>query len=413
MPRRRRDRARTRAGPGAGGAGPSTGRASLRARVTRAASWSGVSWSVCSSATELVDVRDERGVVHGMPFRIRGAGASSEATAAGYGASRATRVRPRRGRLAAMAAARRLRFGTPAARWVIAATVLGSGIAFLDGTIVNVALPAIGRDLKTDVAGLQWTVDAYLVTLTAFLLFGGALGDRFGRRRMFVTGLVSFTVASVACAAAPDATVLAIARAVQGAAGALLVPGQPRDHRLVVPRRGPRPRDRRVVGPRRHRERGRPVRRRLVDRHVLVAVGVPRQRPARDRRGRDHRAPRARVARATAAAARRLGRGARRGRARDVVLGADRERSRLRRARSSCRALLGVGAIAAFLVRREPELASDAAAAAVPEPAVQRRQRHDARGVRARSAPRCSWSCSSCSSRWATRRSRRARRSCR
>ena len=76
-----------------------------------------------------------------------------------------------------------LRWGTPAARWVIAATVLGSGIAFLDGTIVNVALPAIGRDLKTDVAGLQWTLDAYLVTLTAFLLFGGALGDRFGRKR--------------------------------------------------------------------------------------------------------------------------------------------------------------------------------------------------------------------------------------
>jgi EmrB/QacA subfamily drug resistance transporter len=118
-----------------------------------------------------------------------------------------------------------IHFGTPAARWVIAATVLGSGIAFLDGTIVNVALPAIGRDLKTDVAGLQWTVDAYLVLLTALLLFGGALGDRFGRRRIFVMGLVSFTIASVACALAPDATVLAVSRAVQGAAGALLVPG--------------------------------------------------------------------------------------------------------------------------------------------------------------------------------------------
>ena len=118
-----------------------------------------------------------------------------------------------------------IRFGTPAGRWVIAATVLGSGIAFLDGTIVNVALPAIGRALKTDLAGLQWTVDAYLVLLTALLLFGGALGDRFGRRRVFVIGLVSFTVASVACAAAPNATALAIARAVQGAAGALLVPG--------------------------------------------------------------------------------------------------------------------------------------------------------------------------------------------
>ncbi len=118
-----------------------------------------------------------------------------------------------------------IRFGTPAARWVVAATVLGSGIAFLDGTIVNVALPAIGSSLDTDVAGLQWTVDAYLVTLTAFLLFGGALGDRFGRKRIFVLGLVSFTVASVGCALATTAGMLVIARAVQGAAGALLVPG--------------------------------------------------------------------------------------------------------------------------------------------------------------------------------------------
>lgn len=118
-----------------------------------------------------------------------------------------------------------LRYGTPVARWVIAATVLGSGVAFLDGTVVNVALPAIGRDLHTDVAGLQWTVDAYLVTLTALLLFGGALGDRLGRKRIFIVGLVAFTVASVGCAAAPNAFVLAVARAVQGAGGAFLVPG--------------------------------------------------------------------------------------------------------------------------------------------------------------------------------------------
>src|ERR1700712_5693501 len=110
-----------------------------------------------------------------------------------------------------------LRWGTPAARWVIAATVLGSGVAFLDGTVVNVALPAIGRDLHTDVAGLQWTLDAYLVTLTALLLFGGALGDRRGRKRVFIGGLVAFTAASVGCAAAPNALVLSLARAVQGA----------------------------------------------------------------------------------------------------------------------------------------------------------------------------------------------------
>src|SRR5712672_983405 len=110
-----------------------------------------------------------------------------------------------------------LRFGTPAGRWVVAATVLGSGIAFLDGTVVNVALPAIGKDLHTDVAGLQWTLDAYLVTLTAFLLLGGALGDKLGRKRVFVWGLVGFTVASVACALAPNVLTLVLARAVQGA----------------------------------------------------------------------------------------------------------------------------------------------------------------------------------------------------
>ena len=118
-----------------------------------------------------------------------------------------------------------LRFGTSAARWVIAATVLGSGVAFLDGTVVNVALPSIARDLHADVSALQWTLDAYLVTLTAFLLLGGALGDRIGRKRVFMMGLVAFTAASVGCAAAPNATVLALARAVQGAGGAFLVPG--------------------------------------------------------------------------------------------------------------------------------------------------------------------------------------------
>ncbi len=118
-----------------------------------------------------------------------------------------------------------LRTGTAAGRWVIAATVLGSGIAFLDGSVVNVALPTIGRDLDTDLAGLQWILDGYLVTLTGLLLLGGSLGDRYGRRRMFVIGLVAFTVASVLCAFAPTAALLTLARALQGAGGALLVPG--------------------------------------------------------------------------------------------------------------------------------------------------------------------------------------------
>ena len=110
-------------------------------------------------------------------------------------------------------------------RWVLGATVLGSGMAFLDSTVVNVALPAIGRDLDTDVAGLQWIVTGYLVTLASLILLGGALGDHFGRRRVFLAGVVTFAGASALCAAAPTVETLIAARALQGAGGALLAPG--------------------------------------------------------------------------------------------------------------------------------------------------------------------------------------------
>jgi EmrB/QacA subfamily drug resistance transporter len=117
-----------------------------------------------------------------------------------------------------------LRFGTSAARWVIAASVAGSGIAFLDATVVNVALPHISEDLGGGLTGLQWTLDAYLVTLTSLLLLGGSLGDLYGRRRIFVVGLAGFGVASLVCGLAPTIEVLIMARALQGVAGALLVP---------------------------------------------------------------------------------------------------------------------------------------------------------------------------------------------
>ena len=108
---------------------------------------------------------------------------------------------------------------------MLAATVLGSGMAFLDGTVVNVALPAIGRDLDAGLSGLQWILDAYLLTLGALLLLGGALGDRYGRRRLFEVGLVAFSAASALCGLAPNLGLLIVARAVQGIGGALLVPG--------------------------------------------------------------------------------------------------------------------------------------------------------------------------------------------
>ena len=108
---------------------------------------------------------------------------------------------------------------------MLLATVLGSGVVFLDGTVVNVALPAIARDFHASVASLQWTIDAYLLTLSALMLLGGSAGDRYGRRSVFVVGLVAFSLASAACAAAPGVGFLIAARAVQGVGGALLVPG--------------------------------------------------------------------------------------------------------------------------------------------------------------------------------------------
>ena len=110
-------------------------------------------------------------------------------------------------------------------RWVLAATVLGSGIAMLDSTVVNVALPRIGRDLHGSVATLQWVITAYLLMLAALLLLAGALSDRFGRRRVFLVGVGWFTAASVLCGLAPSTETLIAARALQGIGGALLTPG--------------------------------------------------------------------------------------------------------------------------------------------------------------------------------------------
>jgi EmrB/QacA subfamily drug resistance transporter len=118
-----------------------------------------------------------------------------------------------------------VRFGTAAGRWVIALTVLGSGIAFLEATVVNVALPALAEDLDADVADLQWTLNGYMLTLAALILIGGSLGDRYGRRRIFVIGVVWFTLASALCALAPTVEVLIAARIFQGIGGALLTPG--------------------------------------------------------------------------------------------------------------------------------------------------------------------------------------------
>jgi MFS family permease len=110
-------------------------------------------------------------------------------------------------------------------RLTLIATILGSTVVFLDGTIVNVALPSIGRNLDAGLAGQQWVLEAYMLTMVSLLLVGGSLSDRFGRRRLFVIGLVAFGATSILCALAPTEEFLIGARALQGIAGALLVPG--------------------------------------------------------------------------------------------------------------------------------------------------------------------------------------------
>jgi EmrB/QacA subfamily drug resistance transporter len=111
-----------------------------------------------------------------------------------------------------------------AAAWTLAASILASSLAFVDGSVTNVALPAIRRDLAADAADLQWVINAYLLPLSALLLLGGAAGDRFGQRRMFLLGTAGFALASLACALSPSLGLLLGARFVQGAAAAMLMP---------------------------------------------------------------------------------------------------------------------------------------------------------------------------------------------
>ena len=117
-----------------------------------------------------------------------------------------------------------LTFGRGGARWVLAATVLGTAVGQIDGSLTNLALPAIARDLHTTLEGLTWVVNGYTLTLASFIMLGGALGDRFGRRRVFVLGLCWFVSASMLCALAPTTEILIAARGLQGVGGALLAP---------------------------------------------------------------------------------------------------------------------------------------------------------------------------------------------
>ena len=118
-----------------------------------------------------------------------------------------------------------LRYASAQGRWVLLATVLGSAMASIDATVVGIALPAIGADFHASLSTLQWVVTAYTLTLAGLLLLAGALGDRYGRKRVFLIGVVWFALASVLCGVAPNAPFLIAARAVQGIGAALLTPG--------------------------------------------------------------------------------------------------------------------------------------------------------------------------------------------
>src|SRR5438067_5435098 len=115
--------------------------------------------------------------------------------------------------------------GKAQGRWILAATILGSSMSFIDGTVVNVALPALQANLNATAIDVQWVVEAYALFLAALLLLGGSLGDHFGRKKIYTIGISVFALASVWCGLAPNISQLIIARAVQGVGGALLVPG--------------------------------------------------------------------------------------------------------------------------------------------------------------------------------------------
>ena len=160
-------------------------------------------------------------------------------------------------------------------------------MAFLDATAVQVALPSIGRELDSSLSGLQWIINGYTLSLAALILLGGSLGDRYGRRRIFLVGVVWFAAASLLCGLAQGTGQLVAARVLQGIGGALLTPGSLALIQSSFRPRGPRQGDRPVVVAVGRLRADRPVPRRRAGRHGELAAGLPHQRADRraDRRG--------------------------------------------------------------------------------------------------------------------------------
>ncbi len=166
-------------------------------------------------------------------------------------------------------------------RWIIAIAVLGSGLAFLDGTVVNVALPEIGRDLDASTSSLQWILNGYLLTLASLILLGGSLGDRYGRRRDLRPRRRRVHGRLPALRDRADRRGAGRRAAPPGDRRGAAHPGQPGDDRGQLPARRPRAGDRRLVGPRRRRDGDRAAARRLPGRRGLVAGDLPDQPPDR------------------------------------------------------------------------------------------------------------------------------------
>ena len=170
-----------------------------------------------------------------------------------------------------------------AKQWTLVATILASSMTFIDGTVVNVALPALQRSLDATITDVQWVVEAYALFLGALILVGGSLGDQLGRKRVFLLGVVAFTGASVLCGFAPTSLMLIIGRALQGIGAAFLVPGVSRSS-APRSRRRARASDRNVVGLQRDHDGDRPGDRRMVRRARELARRVLHQRAARRHR---------------------------------------------------------------------------------------------------------------------------------
>ena len=177
-----------------------------------------------------------------------------------------------------------LALDSAAGRRTLAASIVGSGAAFLEGTVVNVALPSIARDLGLGLEGVQWVINAYLLALGALTLLGGALGDRYGRRRLFVAGAIGFSVITAGCAIAPGRQVLLVLRFSQGRPARCSCQ-QPGDARGVVRRRGPGHGHWPLGWLVRDIDGDRAVARRMAHRRGVVALGVRGDRARRARGG--------------------------------------------------------------------------------------------------------------------------------